>query len=503
MIRTTTPGGKPRSLGWDTLIYGFGVALSRAASVIMLPIYTRYLTPADYGVLNLLQMTMDIVAIALTQGIGAAVFRYYFKATTDRERHQVVSSALWIGTAGKVLGALVAVLCAPWIAASLLGGDRHVPLVYMTAAAFALNEFTGLPMTVMQIQQRATLFTAASVGRLLLQLSLNILLVVHLEAGVAGVLISTVFTNAVTGAALSFWLLRQTGFYLAGEVIRRLVRFSIPLRLESLGAFFLTFGDRYFLKAFSGLSAVGVYGLAYQFGFVLTSMVSKPYFRAWDARRYQLGDVEESTRSAVYNEGFRTLSILTVSGAVGIALFARPFIQVMADPAFRSAADLVPLILFAQVFAVWSLVVEYGIYMSERTKFATYATGAAAASSAVLYPALIWTMDAHGAAIATIISAIVGFVARYRFSQKLWRIGYNWKPHWRLLAYGTAAVAAHSAFREADSVWIQLSLGVVLFIGYGILVWVGGVLEEEDRTWIRRRLSRLIGAVTGAPAYDS
>jgi hypothetical protein len=46
-----------------SLVYGLGMVISRSVSFIMLPIYTRYLTPADYGVMALVEMTLDVIAI--------------------------------------------------------------------------------------------------------------------------------------------------------------------------------------------------------------------------------------------------------------------------------------------------------------------------------------------------------------------------------------------------------------------------------------------------------
>ena len=52
-----------KSLAGHTSVYMFGEILRRSVSLIMLPIYTRYLTPADYGVIELLTMLIDIATI--------------------------------------------------------------------------------------------------------------------------------------------------------------------------------------------------------------------------------------------------------------------------------------------------------------------------------------------------------------------------------------------------------------------------------------------------------
>jgi len=74
-------------------IYLLGSLLARAVSFIMLPIYTRNLTPADYGVIELLSMIIDLVGLLLSLRIGQSIYRYYFKYEDEAERKQVLFSA--------------------------------------------------------------------------------------------------------------------------------------------------------------------------------------------------------------------------------------------------------------------------------------------------------------------------------------------------------------------------------------------------------------------------
>jgi glycosyltransferase involved in cell wall biosynthesis len=60
-----------------TGIYGLGTILSRSVGFLLIPLYTRFLTPADYGVLELLDLTMFFSGIFCMMGISAAVFRFY------------------------------------------------------------------------------------------------------------------------------------------------------------------------------------------------------------------------------------------------------------------------------------------------------------------------------------------------------------------------------------------------------------------------------------------
>jgi len=94
-------------VGRHTLIYGTGVLLSNALAFIMLPIYTRYLTPADYGVMGLIEMTLDVVAILGGAQLVSGIYRFYHKAGSPEERDRVIATSfLLLGASYAFVGAL-------------------------------------------------------------------------------------------------------------------------------------------------------------------------------------------------------------------------------------------------------------------------------------------------------------------------------------------------------------------------------------------------------------
>ena len=112
------------SLARDTVIYGIGTVLTKIVSFLMLPVYTRVLAPADYGVLQLLQMVSDIVAIAISAGTTAGFLRFYYKTNSPAERHRlaVTTFALLLGL--NTIGSLALLGSASWVAHALLGDRR-------------------------------------------------------------------------------------------------------------------------------------------------------------------------------------------------------------------------------------------------------------------------------------------------------------------------------------------------------------------------------------------
>src|SRR5262245_33413621 len=102
-----------RTLGRHAAIYGLGTVLAKLASFIMLPIYTRYLTPADYGVLELLSMTIDLIGMLTGMTLTASVFPFYTEARSSGKEKEVMTTAAIGVTALAVVTAGVGMLASP------------------------------------------------------------------------------------------------------------------------------------------------------------------------------------------------------------------------------------------------------------------------------------------------------------------------------------------------------------------------------------------------------
>jgi hypothetical protein len=100
-------GGYVRSTFKHGAVYLIGTVLSRVAGFIMLPVYTRVLTPRDYGVMEMLAYTTDVLTFLVGLGVSTAVTRHYYKYETEAERHALVS------TAAVLLFVLFAVVAVP------------------------------------------------------------------------------------------------------------------------------------------------------------------------------------------------------------------------------------------------------------------------------------------------------------------------------------------------------------------------------------------------------
>lgn len=468
------------------MIYGLGMVLSRAVSFIMLPIYTRYLTPADYGVLALVEMTLDFIAIVGGAQLALGVFRFYHKTEGEAAKHQVVSTSLML--VGLLYGAVAVLVLftAPALADLIFGNRDHVVVIRIAALNLAAGSLLIVPLTFARVKDRSLLFVGANLVKLVLALCFNILFIVVLELGVVGIFLSSLISSAVVGGALVVWLVRAVGFRPSRTWTRNLLRYGLPLMGMQVATFMATFSDRYFLQALSDEAVVGLYSLAYQFGFLLMMVGFTPMDMVWGPKRFEVAG--QGDRDVQLARGFVILNVLLLTTAVGIALYVGDALRIMSTQAFHSAAQVVPLILVAYVLQGWASVQDIGILIRERTHLLTLANVISAVVAVVGYAVLIPRYLEWGAASATVLAFAVRYVLTYYFSQRLWPVRYRWMPVSVLVAWAVA-ISGVGLILPQSGIVQSLALRTGLLALYFVGAWHLPVLSSGERAAARRMLS--------------
>jgi O-antigen/teichoic acid export membrane protein len=187
------------------------------------------------------------------------------------------------------------------------------------------------------------------------------------------------------------------------------------------------------------------------------------------------------------------VSVFTVG--VGIALFVSDVLRIMSTPPFHPAADVVPIILVAYVFHGWAQMHDIGVLVKERTEYLTIANWVAALVALGAFAVLIPRFLAFGAAFAAVLAFSVRWGLTYFFSQRLWRVQYDWAPLARL-AVAAAVVVGTGLFLPRLGLVASIALHSLLFLAYLVLLLVLPILtpgEKQAAVQIVRRRLRLGG----------
>jgi len=258
--------GHYRDLLKHSAVYGLGQVLGRLASFLLLPVYTNYLRPADYGVIAILDFFTTILAIVIGAGMGAAVTRYHFDVQDDVARNQVwwtgLTLVMFTGTAFLFPAMFFRDALADWtLGADIKQGAFFYALILLT---MWLNVVGQVLECYLRVRKWSGTSVCVNLFRLVMNIGLNVYFLAALHLGVTGILVGNLITGAVMACILLVIFSKsQAAFSFHYPLVEKLWRFGGPIILTTLLSCLMHQVNRFLLRLFFDMEQVGIFSLAY------------------------------------------------------------------------------------------------------------------------------------------------------------------------------------------------------------------------------------------------
>ncbi len=482
--------GEVKLLAKHSAIYGVARILDRAIGFFMIPVYTRFLAPADYGVLELIYMTVSLIGMVVGVGITSAVTRFYFDHKDEEKRNVVISTAI-IAYGGMV--GLIVLLLLPFggfVGRVVLQSDDGSRLILVALITMAADIVFSIVLAYLRAQHASLKVTGITLTKTVLTLSLNIYFLVFLEMGVFGILLASLVANLLFATGMVIDTLRRTGMRIDFPLMVEMLRFGGPLIPSNVAAYLVHSSDRYFIGHYVAVSQVGIYSLGYKFGSLINQLVNAPFTQIWNPRRiekFDQGDVEKH-----FAKIFTYFCTLNVFAALMLSLLSRELIQVMAAPEYWDAYKVVPIIALSYVIFSFHYHFNIGILAKKKTKFIAYTNVLNGGLNLVLNIALIPRFGVWGAAWATLFCFTFKITLTYIFSNRLHPILVEWR---RVITVFLVGGVVYGAGVQIDlgSIWLNAPAHAAAGLGMPLLLVVARFFSQEELALGRRLLFSKLG----------
>jgi len=484
----------------QSALYFIGNIVRRGVGFLMIPVYTKFLTPADYGLIEMIELFVSVSVIILgVLAMNDAMVRIYYDYPDERSRGTLVSTALVGITSLSLLLAGAAFIGATPLAVLMFGSASSAWLVRLAFLAMVLGNITELALVYSRIKQRSLFFVLFSAAQLALTLALNIWFIAYRGMGVWGFVLSKLICTGLGAAILVVLLLRETGFGFNWEQARRMAHFGAPLVITSACFFVIHFADRFFLNHFVNLGEVGVYALAYKAGFLVTYIVGEPFARVWAVSLYAHTSTEGWRHQFGRIARYFVLALFLV--AVGISVVADEAVPLVAAPAYAQAAMLIPFIAFAYVFREIGDFFRDLLFINKRSGLFSRITIVCALLNIGLDYWLIQKYQMKGAALATLLTWLAYMAGCWIAAQHEHRIVFAFRSV-ALLGILSAVVLFASKLIGEVAMLGRIGIDILLVFGFALVAWLIGYFPAEEKAMMRSFLSQrrrlLVKAVSHA-----
>jgi O-antigen/teichoic acid export membrane protein len=469
--------GYLRRLATTGAAYTAASILSKVIAVALLPLYTRYLSPADYGAAEVMFAVVVVASIAVRLGLIEAVLRFYYRDDEDPDR--VVASTFaglfWFAT----IGALVALPFAKPLSEALLV-QPDADLARISIAGLWVLTMYEFMLTLFRLEERARAFFLTTVLNVLASIALTVVLVVGAGEGARGLLLGSYATGAAFVLGLIALQRRRLSLRFDPGLLRRLLRFGLPTMPAEASLYLLNFVDRLIIVRTLGLAEAGLYSLAVKFAQGVNVLV-RGFQLAWPPLAYSIRDDEEARRA------YATVVTLFVAGCAfvvtGMWLFSRWIVRALAAPEFFDSYEAVGLISTAVTLYALYLVLVVILGRTGRTEFNFPAALGGLAVNVALNLILVPPLGIVGAGLALVASYLVVLALMYGFTQRLFPVPYEWGRLARVTLTVAVLVGAAELLTPTSGFAGLLSRAALL-TAYPLVLLATGFFTPEERQWL-------------------
>lgn len=477
-----------RKLGGQSLIYGVPGISSRFIGFLLIPVYTRLLTPPDYGIMAVVGTFAQFLGIGYFLGLKGAVTRYYHDFDTEERKR-------FYGTIWTFLNlfvwpvSLAIFFYAQPLCHVLFQAPQYAQYLRVAVLGTACTIASIIPSTVFLMREQV--WTVLWTGMLgcVVGAAAPLYCVVVLKMGVMGVFVGTFVAQAFSFVFLQYFILPEVRFGIDLSYLRTALAFGLPL-VPHLGASWaLNYADRYLLQQLSSEAELGLYSLGYNFGFIMM-FVTGSINTAWVPYFYRINSEDPQDAPSQVAGIFTYYAVFICLIAYCIGAFSKEVIELMAGERFHSAYHVVPWIAATYVLQGFYFMSVNGLFLRKRTKILPFITGTGALTNIVLNILWIPQHGMMGAAWATLVSYVVLFGLIFTASQRCYPVPWEYGRVAKvLLAFGLAW-AIVGLWGWGDTVGLQhaLSVKVGALLAIPAVLFLTRFLTADEIRALRRRL---------------
>lgn len=389
----------------------------------MLPIYTSFFSPAQFGVLDLLLITGNILSIIIGLEIHQAVARFFPEAATFEEKRKIVSTAFWAILVFYIVCLVPATLFSSYFARTAFDSEVKPDVILMALLSYGFNflYYFSSAQLKWQLKAKENFFVsvlysgcAALITVVLLKyyfVSLSAVFLAQIIAAVIALFLSVYFSKEYYA-----WLFEL-------EVFKTLTKFSLPLIFSTLTVYAMLYVDRLIINNLLTTNELGLYGFAYRIASIvgLVTMGAQTAITPLIYNRFKESEMPKYIAKLFW--AFLGFSLVLICA---LFLSSPWLVGFIGSPEYKGAAILIPWVAFTML-ATGLINFTPGIFIEKKTQLILYINIASFVLNLILSYLLIKSLGLIGAVIGTAICSLFYFFMYYYWGQKYYFIPFFWR----------------------------------------------------------------------------
>ncbi|AFN73536.1 polysaccharide biosynthesis protein [Melioribacter roseus P3M-2] len=480
---------KIKELTKDTVIYGISTIVGRFLNFLLVPFYTNVFEPRDVGIYSNIYAYIAFLNVVFIYGMDAA-FMKYNSAAADKDKKLTYSTAyLFLTITSLILSALL-----------YLGKDgmirlMEIPNTYEHLYNYLIfiilfDTLAIVPFANLRLQRKSLKFTLIKLGNISLNILLNLVLVLKLKMDIEAIFIANLAASAFSFIVLLPDIYKNFEFRIDGGYLKLMLKFAIPYLPASMAATLVQVVDRPIVLALTDEKTLGIYQASYKLGIFMMLIVQMFQF-AWQP--FLLINSKEENAKEIFSKVLTLFLIAASLMWIVLSLFIEDIATIrfwggvsLIGYKYWSGLAIVPIILLAYIFHGMYVNFQAGLYIEEKTKYFPIVTGSGALVNIVSNFLLIPFWGIMGAALATLFSYITMALALFYFSQKVYRIKYEYGKIARLMSLIFSATVAYYLLYYNGI--LNIPVKILLLFVFVTILFIAKIVDINELSVLTKRL---------------
>lgn len=410
MSKTDRPKGRYRYLAGNIALFSVSNFVSKILVFLLVPLYTNVLTTYEYGIADVMQVTLLLLVPALTLNIGEAALRFGIENADKRGKILRIGISYVLRADAVTVG-----LC---IVAFAFADTTVRWYILLFAILFIANSCYEFLVLYFQGCEAVPVVVIGSVSCTAITIVANIYFLLVAKIGLSGYIYSQIIAFALAGAIMLLCG-RRVGIRADkaddDELRDQMLSYSVPLIAYSTGSWVNNAADRYIVLALCGAAVNGVYGVAYKIPAILM-VFQRIFAQAWQMSATK--SYKDDKSAEFFTNMYKTYNCVMVIGCAVLILAVNPIASFLYRKDFYEAWIFVPPLLISVIFGALTGFLGSICLAYKDSKSMGIATSIGAVANVAMNLAFIPHFGAMGAAVATAISYAIMCAFAYRFVRR-------------------------------------------------------------------------------------
>lgn len=471
-------------------LYSLGEILNKSIQFLLLPLYTNFLSPSDYGKLELTYLYGGILVILYGFIIENGYSRLFFDKKDVLYRDVLFGTSFFFKFFSGAIFLLVSIVLSDSMATQLFNFEDGSMYIILISISVYIKSLAEIPLKTLVMEKRAVRYVVNNMTYLLLSILSTVYFVVIMDLKVIGVLYGQIIGASIQLITLMITEWKWTFLSFSFQYFKGMFWFSLFMIPSQLASYVTYWSNRIFLQQHTSLEDIGTFSFGYKIASIIAVLLTGPLKKAISPEIYELIDQPEECKKRIRQFTLIAFLFLTIFSLV-LSMFSRELIMLMATKGYESSHEVVFILSMGYVIIGMAGIVVLPINITKKTWLITLTWVLSSGINVLLNFLLVPSFGKAGATYATLLTFLFIIVMYFIFSERVYKVNFEYQKY--LLILGLSSVSYYSSMYliHTDLIVVDILLkSVVLTLSIFLLLKL--TVSQEDRMRMSKMLTSKI-----------